>query len=140
MEVVLGQLVAGLSIGSLLLLAALGMNLTFGQLGVIKSRSRTIRALAELLESGELDFSSGAVVSDQFERLLAVKGIGPWSANYIAMRCLSYPDAFLETDAGIRHALPDYDPKQRLALAEAWRPWRSYATICLWNSLSAKSE
>ena len=69
------------------------------------------------------------------ERLLAVKGIGPWSANYIAMRTMSYPDAFLETDAGIKHALPDLSPKERLALAEQWRPWRSYANVSLWNSL-----
>ena len=70
------------------------------------------------------------------ERLLAIKGIGPWTANYIAMRAFSYPDAFLETDVGVKHALPDLLPRERLAAAETWRPWRSYAVICLWNSLS----
>lgn len=69
------------------------------------------------------------------ERLLAVKGIGPWSANYMAMRVLGYPDAFMETDAGIKHALPDLAPAERVRLAEQWRPWRSYVTISLWNSL-----
>lgn len=108
----------------------------FGELGVIKTRSRTILAIAQLLDSGELSFAADCQPSEQIERLLAIKGIGPWSANYIAMRCMSYPDAFLETDAGIKHALPEYEPKQRLVLAEEWRPWRSYANICLWNSLS----
>lgn len=108
----------------------------FGNLGVIKTRSRTIAEIARLLCAGELDLSAAAFAPDQIETLLAIKGIGPWSANYIAMRTLAYPDAFLETDAGIKHALPEYTPKQRLELAEQWRPWRSYANICLWNSLS----
>lgn len=107
-----------------------------GVLGVIKTRSRTIAEIARLLGEGELCFDAGAVVAEQIERLLAVKGIGPWSANYLAMRVLSYPDAFLEADAGVKHALPDLEPKERLALAEQWRPWRSYANICLWNSLT----
>ena len=108
----------------------------FGELGVIKTRSRTIRAIAAALKVGELSFDAAADPAEQIDSLLAIKGIGPWSANYIAMRALSYPDAFLETDAGIKHALPDYTPKQRLELAEQWRPWRSYANICLWNSLA----
>ena len=108
----------------------------FGNLGVIKTRSRTIAEIARLLCVGELDLSATASAPDQIETLLAIKGIGPWSANYIAMRALAYPDAFLETDAGIKHALPEYTPKQRLELAEQWRPWRSYANICLWNSLA----
>lgn len=110
----------------------------FGQLGVIKSRSRTIQSIARGLVSGELDFSLPCDAPQQIQNLLAIKGIGPWSANYIAMRCLGYADAFLETDAGIKHALPQFEPKERLALAEQWRPWRSYANICLWNSLTPK--
>lgn len=106
-----------------------------GVLGVTGARSRTIREIARLCVAGELDLGAGAVVADQMERLLAIKGIGRWSANYITMRALGNPDAFLETDAGIKHALPDYTPAERRTLAEAWRPWRSYANICLWNSL-----
>lgn len=107
----------------------------FGNLGVIKTRTRVIAELALLVEAGEVDFANGDA-PEVMERLLAVKGIGPWSANYIAMRCMSYSDAFMETDAGVKHALPDLTPAERLALAEQWRPWRSYATICLWNSLA----
>ena len=105
-------------------------------LGIIKTRSRTIAEIARLLETGELRFDTGVVVAEQTERLLAVKGIGPWSANYLAMRVLNHPDAFMETDAGVKHALPHLEPKERLALAEQWRPWRSYAVLCLWNSLA----
>lgn len=106
-----------------------------GELGVIKTRSRTIRELARLVVEGELDLGPGVDVHEQMQTLLATKGIGPWSANYIAMRALGYTDAFLETDAGVKHALPDLEPKERLAAAEAWRPWRAYANLCLWNSL-----
>ena len=51
------------------------------------------------------------------------------------MRAYSHPDAFLEKDAGVAHALPDMTPKERLAAVEPCRPWRSYAVIGLWNSL-----
>lgn len=110
----------------------------FGELGVIRSRSRVIAEIARGLEAGTLDFSSGAVVVDQLERLLAMKGIGQWTADYMAMRIFSDPDIFLAGDVGIKHALPDLSPKERLALAEQWRPWRSYATLSLWNSLNEK--
>ena len=106
-----------------------------GELGVIKTRSRTIRELARLVVAGELDLGPGADIARQMETLLAIKGIGPWSANYIAMRTLGYTDAFLEKDAGVKHALPDLTPAERLAAAERWRPWRAYANLCLWNSL-----
>ena len=103
---------------------------------MIKTRSRTIREVARLVVEGELDLGPGADVARQMETLLSVRGIGPWSANYIAMRALGYTDAFLEKDAGVKHALPDLTPDERLAVAERWRPWRSYANLCLWNSLS----
>ena len=106
-----------------------------GELGVIKTRSRTIQELARLAVEGGLDLGPGADVAHQMETLLAVRGIGPWSVNYIAMRALGYTDAFLEKDAGIKHALPDLTPAERLAAAERWRPWRAYANLCLWNSL-----
>lgn len=110
-----------------------------GVLGVIKTRSRVIASLAQLMTDGEIGPVDEGSPEEQMERLLAVKGIGPWTANYIAMRALGYTDAFLESDSGIAHALPELTPKERLALAEAWRPWRSYANIALWNSLSAQS-
>lgn len=109
---------------------------SFGELGLIKTRSRAIGAIATLICEGALDLGAGALAEDQMESLLQIRGIGPWSASYIAMRALGHPDAFLETDAGVAHALPDLTPKERLALAEDCRPWRSYAVLALWNSLS----
>ena len=70
----------------------------------------------------------------QMARLMDIKGIGTWTANYLAMRALGYKDAFLETDIGVRKALEGYTSHALLHMAEAWRPWRSYATINLWNS------
>ena len=70
------------------------------------------------------------------EKLLALPGIGPWTVQYIAMRALSWPDAFPHTDYGVKKALGTIPPEAILKLSEAWRPWRSYATINLWNWLS----
>ncbi|MEI3377336.1 MAG: AlkA N-terminal domain-containing protein [Coriobacteriales bacterium] len=112
----------------------------FGELGVIKTRSRVIAEIAHALDTGDIDFGRGAIVDEQREKLLALKGIGPWTADYMALRIFGHPDVFLEGDAGIKHALPDTTPKERLALAEQWRPWRSYANLCLWNSLNSSSK
>jgi AraC family transcriptional regulator of adaptative response / DNA-3-methyladenine glycosylase II len=75
------------------------------------------------------------------ESLCALPGIGPWTASYVAMRGLSDPDAFLPTDLGVRTAA------QRLGLSSTlddrsshWRPWRAYATVRLWQTLSAVPE
>lgn len=108
---------------------------SLGVLGVVRARSRSIKEIAGLVESGELELRPGCDVAGQMERLLAIKGIGPWTANYIAMRTMGHTDAFLETDAGVAHALPGSTPAERRELAESWRPWRSYAVVSLWNSL-----
>ena len=117
------------------LLALESIEDALGELGVIRTRSRVIAQIARALEEGSLDFGPGALATEQVEGLRSIKGVGPWTANYIAMRVLSYPDAFLEKDAGVAHALPDMTPKERLEAAEEWRPWRSYAVVSLWNSL-----
>jgi AraC family transcriptional regulator of adaptative response / DNA-3-methyladenine glycosylase II len=72
---------------------------------------------------------------------MALPGIGPWTAGYVAMRALGDPDVFLAEDLGVRHALrrlggPD-DPRRARALAAAWAPWRSYATQQLWQAPGA---
>ena len=72
--------------------------------------------------------------------LLDVPGIGPWTASYVAMRALADPDAFLPGDVGLRHALrrlgQDAEGPRATAVAEPWRPWRSYAVMHLWASLA----
>lgn len=106
-----------------------------GPLGIIRTRARTIRAIAQSLVAQDLDFGAGAEPGREVEKLLALPGIGPWTAQYIAMRAMAWSDAFLPTDYGIKKALAPRTAGQMLALAQAWRPWRSYAMINLWNAL-----
>ncbi|MEA4969983.1 MAG: AlkA N-terminal domain-containing protein [Candidatus Pelethousia sp.] len=106
-----------------------------GALGVIAARAKTIYELAQAFTQGRINFGLCAQPEEEIKKLMAIRGVGSWTAQYIAMRAMQWPDAFLETDAGIKNALPDYTPKERLKMAEAWRPWRSYATINLWNTL-----
>ena len=81
----------------------------------------------------------GADRAEARRRLLALPGIGPWTAEYIAMRALRDPDAFVPSDLGVRHALErlghDGRPAGAVALAERWRPYRAYAVQHLWASL-----
>lgn len=107
----------------------------FGVLGIISTRSVVIYQLADALVRGEIDFERCVRPEDEISKLMKIRGIGSWTAQYIAMRAMQWPDAFLETDIGVKKALPNYSPKELLKLAEAWRPWRSYATINLWNTL-----
>ena len=101
-----------------------------------RSRARALIGLAAALASGDLSLDAGASRDDAETRLLALPGIGPWTAGYIRMRALSDPDAFLPTDAGVRHGLAALgaasDPGSAARLAESWRPWRSYALQHLW--------
>jgi AraC family transcriptional regulator of adaptative response / DNA-3-methyladenine glycosylase II len=106
-----------------------------GPLGIIARRAQTIRALALAFHEEHIAFTPWADAEEEISKLLAIPGIGPWTAHYIAMRTMAWTDAFLETDAGIKKALGRLSGKEMLQLAESWRPWRSYATINLWNSL-----
>ena len=106
-----------------------------GTLGIIATRARTICELAKAFEQGKIDFDIPTEPEAEIKKLLAIPGIGNWTAQYIAMRTMEWTDAFLETDVGIKKALEPYSGKELLHIAEAWRPWRSYATINLWNSL-----
>lgn len=109
-----------------------------GALGVPGARGRAILALASACATGELRLVPGVDVRRTIDRLVAVPGIGDWTAQYIAMRALAWPDAFPHTDYGVKKALGVASPRQVLALAEGWRPWRAYATLYLWNSLGTK--
>lgn len=106
-----------------------------GPLGVIAARAKTIYELARAITQGEIDFDLPAQPQEEIKKLMAIRGIGSWTAQYIAMRAMEWPDAFLETDAGVKKALQPYTSKELLKMAEAWRPWRSYATVNLWNTL-----
>lgn len=108
---------------------------SLGELGIIKTRAKTILELASAFVNKEIDFNFCIHPEEEIKKLMRISGIGNWTAQYIAMRAMGWTDAFLETDYGIKKALALYSPKEILVLAEAWRPWRSYATVNLWNSL-----
>jgi AraC family transcriptional regulator of adaptative response / DNA-3-methyladenine glycosylase II len=109
-----------------------------GRLGVTKTRSKSVLALARSLESGELTLTNPVDPLEEIRKLIALPGIGEWTANYIAMRAMSWTDAFPHTDYGVMKALAPYSPKEILPVAKAWKPWRAYAVINLWNSLKDK--
>lgn len=106
-----------------------------GALGILRTRSATIKALARAVATKELRLEPGVDVDSTLQALLRLPGIGEWTANYIALRALAWPDAFLATDHGVHAALPGLSTAQIHARAEAWRPWRGYAVMQLWASL-----
>lgn len=110
-----------------------GIQKCFGALGVLSARSESIRQLAAALERGELRLDRSRDPQKEMETLETLKGIGSWTAQNIVMRTMGWPDAFMENDGGIRRALPGMTAKERLELAEKWRPWRSYGMFSLWN-------
>jgi AraC family transcriptional regulator, regulatory protein of adaptative response / DNA-3-methyladenine glycosylase II len=97
------------------------------------ARAATLQRVGRLVADGDLVVDTGIDRVDAIERLLAVKGIGPWTADYVAMRGLGDPDVFLGTDLGVKHALDAVGLD--VSAAERWRPWRTYAMHHLWNSL-----
>ncbi len=104
-----------------------------------RARGRALNALCRALADGDLALDRSEDRTEVRSRLLAMPGIGPWTADYIAMRALGDPDVFLPTDVGSRQALARLGtvatPKAAAAAASAWRPWRSYALMHLWTSL-----
>ena len=103
------------------------------RLGILPSRARTIHELARAVADGELRLAPGVDVAAALEKLKALPGIGEWTAQYIAMRALAWPDAFPHTDLVLMKALGEKNPKRTLAAGEAWRPWRAYAVMHLWS-------
>ncbi len=106
------------------------------RIGLPRARAATLRTVAAAVLDGRLDFASGQGLDDFVARCTALPGIGPWTAHYVAMRGLGHPDAFPAGDLVLRRGLGDAPkPSMRVveARAEAWRPWRAYAVIQLWN-------
>jgi AraC family transcriptional regulator of adaptative response / DNA-3-methyladenine glycosylase II len=114
-----------------------------GALGIVRQRQVALQALARAVLDGRLDLSVHADVHRATQSLLALPGIGPWTAHYIAMRALRWPDAWPAGDVALTKALglPQHRgaPAQREAarMSGAWRPWRSYAVIRTWAGLHA---
>jgi AraC family transcriptional regulator of adaptative response / DNA-3-methyladenine glycosylase II len=110
-----------------------------GALGIIRSRARAVLALAQAMTQGELALAPGVDVTATLERLRALPGVGEWTAQYIALRALAWPDAFLPTDVGVRRALGGVSAREAERAAIPWQPWRSYAVMHLWRSLEQRS-
>ena len=106
------------------------------RLGMPGARARSVRALARAVADGDLDLMPNADIDVTLDKLRALPGVGEWTAQYIAMRALAWPDAFPHTDLGVMKALGATSPPQVLAAGEAWRPWRAYAVMHLWKSLT----
>ena len=116
-----------------------------GTLGIVRQRVRALQALAAAVAAGQLQLRPGADLPATLTALIALPGIGDWSAQLIALRCLGWPDAWPASDIGLLNALGpalglalgQRDILAASALAEAWRPWRGYAVFKLWLSLES---
>ena len=116
------------------------------ELGIIRTRANAIVAMAQAWPTLAVVLKCGTRASTQappdelIAQLCALPGIGPWTAHYIAMRALGWPDAFPPNDVAVLKAMKQrFDAGTQRAAeqrAEAWRPWRAYAVLRLWNSLS----
>jgi AraC family transcriptional regulator of adaptative response / DNA-3-methyladenine glycosylase II len=102
-------------------------------LGIVSARAGSILAVAREVAAGRLRLEPGVDVRAAIEQLRALPGIGAWTAEYVAMRALRWPDAFPRDDVALRKALGGVGADEAEALAEAWRPWRSYAAVHLWG-------
>jgi AraC family transcriptional regulator of adaptative response / DNA-3-methyladenine glycosylase II len=105
-------------------------------LGIVGARARCLSVLAPAVLERRVVLTFVPNVEEQIEALLRLPGIGPWTAQYIAMRALHWPDAFPSGDLMLMRAA-NASRKKLQQLAECWRPWRAYATHYLWQSLGA---
>ena len=98
--------------------------------GIIASRASTIRAVARAACDGTLTFDGVSTLAV----LRGIRGIGEWTAEYVAMRALNEPDAFPSGDLVLRRIAGGLSARELDGRAERWRPWRSYAVMLLWQS------
>jgi AraC family transcriptional regulator of adaptative response / DNA-3-methyladenine glycosylase II len=99
-----------------------------------QARRDTVKGLATALDGGELALDPGTDPRATVAALAGIRGIGPWTTGYVAMRALADPDALPVRDAAVRRALTvrDVDPDRQRTITERWRPWRAYAVMHLW--------
>ena len=115
----------------------------FSNIGLVRSRAETIRRVAAAAVDGELNFDVTQEPEDFCRSLTSIKGVGDWTAQYVAMRVLKNPDAFPSSDLGLLKAVDlignqtgRTTPAELLRRANSWRPWRAYAALLLWSSLA----
>jgi len=103
-----------------------------GQLGIVRQRQTAIAALAQATAQGQLALDGNADVTTTLAALKALPGIGEWTAQYIAMRALRWPDAFPAGDVALQKALGVASEREAERASQVWRPWRSYAVVRAW--------
>lgn len=106
-----------------------------GQLGIVRQRQAAITALAQAVASGQLALHPGVDVAATVAQLKTLPGIGDWTAQYIAMRALRWPDAFPAGDVALHKALGVKGEREAQAASATWKPWRSYAVLRAWATL-----
>jgi AraC family transcriptional regulator, regulatory protein of adaptative response / DNA-3-methyladenine glycosylase II len=104
------------------------------RLGVTRARAKTVIAFAQVQRESSLENGSRDHPDAIIARLAEIPGIGPWTAHYIAMRALRWPDAFPKEDIAVRKSLGGVSAREAEKISEAWRPWRSYAVLHLWKN------
>ena len=104
-----------------------------GRLGIVRQRQGALQALARAVQDGQLTLHAGADVAPTCAALQALPGIGDWTAQYIAMRALRWPDAFPAGDIALQKALGVRTAKAAAEASQGWRPWRSYAVLRAWH-------
>lgn len=112
--------------------------------GIIRSRAGAIRELSRRVCDGTLVIDASSELEETVEQLCGIPGIGPWTAQYVAMRALHEPDAFPATDLGLLQALANdgesMTSRALTKMAQAWRPWRAYAAMHLWRIRARKES
>ena len=115
-----------------------------GQMGIVRQRQRAIQSLAQAVINADVVLQPGVHIPATLAALQALPGIGPWTAQYIAMRALRWPDAFVAGDVALQNALgvrATANPQQAAeAASQRWKPWRSYAVVRAWASLATASK
>jgi AraC family transcriptional regulator of adaptative response / DNA-3-methyladenine glycosylase II len=105
-------------------------------IGIPKTRAQTVINLAQFAATGGLRMTPGIALDDAVAKLKSVRGIGEWTAQYIALRALRFPDAFPAGDLGLQKAAAEdgiqLTEKQLATRAATWSPWRGYAALALW--------
>jgi AraC family transcriptional regulator of adaptative response / DNA-3-methyladenine glycosylase II len=106
-----------------------------GSLGIVRQRVGALQALARAVCDGQLQLIPAAPLEATLAALRELPGVGEWTVQLIALRALGWPDALPATDIGLLNALATRDVAAVTAMAQAWRPWRGYAVMRLWQTL-----
>lgn len=106
-----------------------------GRLGIVRQRVSALQAVAQEVAHGRLVLDRGAALEPTLNALRALPGVGEWTVQVIAMRALAWPDAFPATDIALLKALHTRDARAAEHQSAAWKPWRAYAVMRLWQSL-----